>query len=200
VPGNHEYRTAGADGYFDYFGSAAGSRGKGYYSYNLGNWHVVAINSNCVQVGGCHAGSAQERWLRQDLAASTKPCTIAYWHHPLFSSGANHSPSTAMRPIFQVLYDHKAEVLLQGHNHNYERFAPQDPSGRLDNARGIRAFVVGTGGAGLYGFGTVRPNSQTRNNTTHGLLKLVLRTSGYDWRFIPVAGRSFTDSGTGTCL
>jgi hypothetical protein len=199
VPGNHEYRTADADGYFDYFGAAAGPRGKGYYSYDLGDWHVVGLNSNCSQVGGCHAGSAQDQWLRQDLAASAKSCTVAFWHHPLFTSGANHSPATAMRPLFQALYDHGAELVVTGHNHQYERFAPQNPSGSLDNARGIRAFVVGTGGAGLYSFGTIQANSQVRNPDTHGVLKLTLKTSGYDWNFIPVAGKTFTDSGSSSC-
>jgi acid phosphatase type 7 len=199
VPGNHEYRTANASGYFDYFGAAAGPRGKGYYSYDLGDWHVVGLNSNCSQVGGCHAGSAQEQWLRQDLAANPKPCTVAFWHHPLFTSGANHSPATGMRPLFQALYDHDAELVVTGHNHQYERFAPQNPAGGLDNARGIRAFVVGTGGAHLYGFGSVQANSQVRNADTHGVLKLTLKASGYEWNFIPVAGKTFTDTGSTSC-
>jgi hypothetical protein len=198
APGNHEYRTADAAGYFDYFGAAAGDPSRGYYSYDLGGWHVVALNSNCNQIGGCHAGSPQERWLRQDLAAATESCTVAYWHHPLFSSGANHPPATEMRPIFQALYDHGAEIVVTGHNHNYERFAPQNPRGQLDTAQGIRAFVAGTGGAGLYSFDLPQPNSQVRS-TTHGVLKLTLRSGGYDWQFIPVAGKTFTDSGSGTC-
>jgi len=199
APGNHEYHVSGASAYFDYFGSAAGTPGRGYYSYDLGSWHVVAINSNCSDIGGCGAGSAQESWLRQDLAASTKPCTAAYWHHPLFTSGAEHGPSTSMRPIYQALYEHGAEVVVTGHNHQYERFAPQDPSGRLDTTRGIRSFVVGTGGAGLYRFAETQPNSEVRNGDTHGVLKITLEAQGYTWAFIPVPGGRFTDSGSGSC-
>jgi acid phosphatase type 7 len=199
VPGNHEYQTPRAAGYFGYFGAAAGDPTRGYYSYDLGAWHVVVVNSNCGEVGGCAAGSAQERWLRQDLAASGQSCTVAIWHHPLFTSGANHGPATAMRPIFRALYDNGAEVVLTGHNHQYERFAPQNPDGGLDNARGVRAFVVGTGGNGHYGFGTIRPNSQVRNSNTYGVLKLTLRAGGYDWQFLPQTGKSFTDTGSATC-
>ncbi len=197
--GNHDYNTAGATGYYGYFGAAAGDPAKGYYSYDLGSWHVVAINSNCSAIGGCGAGSPQETWLRQDLAASTKPCTVAYWHHPLFTSGANHSNATAMRPIFQALYDFDAEVVVSGHNHNYERFAPQNPTGGLDTAQGIREFVAGTGGRSHYGFGTTQPNSEIRNGDTYGVLKLTLKASGYDWQFVPEAGKTFTDLGSGTC-
>jgi hypothetical protein len=199
VPGNHEYRTPDAAAYFDYFGAAAGVIGRGYYSYDIGNWHVVGINSNCSKIGGCDVGSPQERWLRADLAASTKPCTVAFWHHPLFTSGDNHSPSTEMRPIFDALYDNNAELVVTGHNHEYERFAPQNPSGQRDTTRGIRAFVVGTGGAGLYGFGSPEPNSEVRNSDTHGVLKLSLKSNGYDWEFIPAGGGTFTDSGSGSC-
>jgi calcineurin-like phosphoesterase family protein len=197
--GNHDYNTAGATGYYGYFGAAAGEPAKGYYSYNLGNWHVVAINSNCSPIGGCGAGSAQEQWLRQDLAASAKPCTLAYWHYPLFTSGSNHSNATAMRPIFQALYDFNAEVVVSGHNHNYERFAPQNPTGGLDNARGIREFVAGMGGISHYSFGTIQPNSQARNADTFGVLKLTLHANSYDWQFVPQAGKTFSDSGTTAC-
>ncbi len=196
--GNHEYRTAGAAPYYAYFGAAAGEPGKGYYSYDLGQWHVVVLNSNCAVVS-CAAGSAQERWLRADLAADTSACTLAYWHHPLFTSAANHSALTAVRPLYQALYDDRADLVLTGHNHNYERFAPQDPQGRLDTARGMRQFVVGTGGASLYAFGTPQPNSEVRNATTYGVLRVTLRSAGYDWLFVPEAGKSFTDSGTGAC-
>jgi acid phosphatase type 7 len=199
VPGNHEYRVPGARGYFGYFGAVAGQPGKGYYSYDLGAWHVVAINSNCSEVGGCDAGSAQETWLRQDLAATAKPCTVAYWHHPLFTSGAEHGPATKMLPIYQALYDHGAELVISGHNHQYERFAPQAPNGELDQARGIRSFVVGTGGARLYEFDAPMPNSEVRNSDTYGVLKLTLKANGYDWAFIPEAGKTFTDSGSGSC-
>ncbi|MDH2427030.1 DNRLRE domain-containing protein [Sphaerisporangium sp. TRM90804] len=199
VPGNHEYNTSGASGYYGYFGAAAGDPSKGYYSYDLGNWHVVALNSNCSAIGGCGAGSAQERWLRSDLAAAGKPCTIAYWHHPRFTSGANHAPYTAVGPLVQALYDYNAEVIVTGHNHHYERFAPINPAGQLDNARGIRHFVVGTGGAGFYGFGTILANSQVRNNNTFGVIKFTLHSSGYTWQFVPQAGKSFTDGGTTAC-
>ncbi|RKT56095.1 DUF7594 domain-containing protein [Saccharothrix australiensis] len=194
-PGNHDYNTSGATGYYGYFGAQAGPSGQGYYSYDLGNWHIVSLNSNI----GMAAGSAQEQWLRNDLAASTKPCTAAYWHHPLFTSGANHAPSTATRPLFQALYDHNADVVLFGHNHQYERFAPQNPSGALDTARGIRTFVAGMGGASHYSFGTIKPNSEVRNSDTYGVLKLTLHSNSLDWQFVPEAGRSFTDSGTTAC-
>jgi hypothetical protein len=197
--GNHDYHTAGASGYFGYFGAAAGDPTKGYYSYDLGNWHVVAVNSNCSQVGGCGAGSAQEQWLRADLAANTRPCTIAYWHHPLFTSGLNHGPSTEMRPIAQALYDYNAEVVVAGHNHNYERFAPQDPNGNLDTARGIRHFVAGMGGNSHYGFWITQPNSQARNSDTFGVLKFTLHAASYDWQFVPEAGKTYSDSGTTAC-
>lgn len=196
--GNHEYLTSAADPYYDYFGAAAGERGKGYYSYDVGAWHVVAMNSNCAQVS-CAAGSTQEQWLRRDLAASNKRCTVAFWHHPLFTSGAHHGPEPAVRPLYQALYDHGAELLVTGHNHNYERFAPQDPAGGLDATRGIRQFVAGMGGANFYGFGTIRPNSEARDAVTWGVLKLTLRSAGYDWRFVPAAGKTYTDSGSGTC-
>jgi acid phosphatase type 7 len=195
-PGNHDYHTSGASGYFNYFGANAGPSGRGYYSYNLGTWHVVSLNSEI----NTSAGSAQEQWLRSDLAAnSSKPCTIAYWHKPRFTSGANHSPNTAIGPLVKALYDFNAEVVVAGHNHQYERFAPMNPSGTLDNARGIRHFVAGTGGAGLYNFGTIRPNSQARNSNTHGVLKLTLHASSYSWKFVPVAGKTYTDSGTTAC-
>jgi hypothetical protein len=194
-PGNHDYHTSGATGYYNYFGSNAGPSGRGYYSYDLGNWHVVSLNSEV----STSTGSAQEQWLRSNLAASTKPCTIAYWHKPRFTSGANHAPNTAIGPLVKALYDFNAEVVVAAHNHQYERFAPMNPSGSLDTARGIRHFVVGTGGAGLYSFGTIQPNSQARNNNTHGVLKLTLHSSSYDWKFVPVAGKTYTDSGTTAC-
>jgi hypothetical protein len=196
--GNHEYQTAGAAGYYDYFGPAAGDRRRGYYSYQLGTWHVVVLNSNCW-VAGCLRGSAQERWLRAELRANRRACTLAYWHHPLFTSGGNHKPSTEVRPLFRVLHEHGADVVLAGHNHNYERFAPQDPSGRRDDARGIRTFVVGTGGASHYAFGPAAPNSEARSTGTFGVLRLTLRDGTYEWQFVPVAGRTYTDRGTGTC-
>ena len=198
APGNHDYGTAGAAGYFGYFGAAAGDPAKGYYSYDLGNWHVVSLNSNCSIVS-CAAGSAQEQWLRADLAASAKPCTVAYWHHPRFSSGATHGSSTTVQPLYQALYDFNADLVLVGHEHNYERFAPMTPAGSVDSARGIRQFVVGTGGRSHYGFGTPIPGSEVRNSTAYGVLKVTLNPSGYDWQFLPVAGQTFTDAGTQAC-
>lgn len=199
-PGNHEYGTTDAAGYFGYFGSAAGDPTKGYYSYDLGDWHVIVLNSNlsCALIS-CAAGSPQEQWLRADLAANTKACTLAYWHHPRFNSGADHGNDLDVAPLWDALYQYNADVILNGHEHVYERFAPQNPSGVADAARGIRQFTVGTGGRSHYTFGTIQPNSEVRNSTTYGVLKLTLRTSGYDWQFIPVAGSSFTDSGSGAC-
>lgn len=194
-PGNHDYGVPNASDYFGYFGSLAGPSGRGYYSYDLGNWHVVSLNSNV----DTSAGSVQERWLRADLAASAKPCTLAYWHHPLFTSGAYHEPSTWTRPLYQALYDFSADVVVFGHNHQYERFAPQDPRGRLNEGRGLRAFVAGMGGANHYGFGPVRPNSQARNDDTYGVLRFTLRARGYEWQFVPEANGTYSDSGSGTC-
>ena len=200
TPGNHEYQTANASGYFGYFGAAAGDPAKGYYSYDLGDWHIIVLNSNssCTTIS-CAAGSAQEQWLRADLAANTKACTLAYWHHPRFNSGASHGNNTAVAPFWNALYAYGAEIVLNGHEHVYERFAPQTPNAVSDLTTGIRQFTVGTGGAGLYSFSsTIQPNSEVRNNSSMGVLKLTLRTGGYDWDFIPATG-SFTDSGSGSC-
>jgi calcineurin-like phosphoesterase family protein len=203
VPGNHEYSSAGAQGYFDYFngvGNAtgpAGEPGKGYYSFRVGSWRLIALNSNCAQIGGCGAGSPQEQWLKAELARPAA-CTLAFWHHPRFSSGT-HGSSTSMQAIWKDLYDQNADVVLSGHDHLYERFAPQTATGSLDFNRGIREFVVGTGGKSHYGFGTIRPYSEVRNSDTFGVLKLTLRPGAYEWQFVPEAGHSFTDSGTGYC-
>ncbi|MBL8958335.1 MAG: Ig-like domain-containing protein [Gemmatimonadetes bacterium] len=196
--GNHEYQTAGASGYYGYFGAAAGDPTKGYYSYDLGAWHVVVLNSNCTIVS-CAVGSAQEQWLHADLAATTKACVLAYWHHPRFNSGASHGNNTSVAPFWDALYAAGAEVILNGHEHLYERFAPQTPSAVADPATGVRQFTVGTGGRAFYNLGTIQPNSQVRNNSTFGVLKLTLGAGSYAWQFIPVAGQTFTDSGTGTC-
>jgi calcineurin-like phosphoesterase family protein len=200
VVGNHEYATRGAAAYFDYFGAAAGPRGKGYYSYQAGAWHVVVLNTNCDSVpgGGCRRGSAQERWLRADLATSNAACTVAMVHHPLYTSAAAHPPATETRPLVQALYDAGAEILLAGHNHVYERFAPQTPAGRRDNARGIREIVAGTGGAALYPFGPTAANSERRNDHTFGVVRLTLSPGSYQWDFLPASGH-FTDTGHGTC-
>jgi hypothetical protein len=192
--GNHEYNTAAATGYFGYFGAAAGEAGKGYYSYDLGTWHIIALNSNLDM----SAGSPEETWLRTDLAEHQARCTLAVWHHPRFSSG-HHGSSTTVQPLWQALYDAGADVVIAGHDHIYERFAPQTPDGLVDLARGIRGFVVGTGGAGLYALEHPAANSEVRNNTTRGVLKLTLYSDRYDWTFVPVAGSSFTDSGSASC-
>ena len=196
--GNHEYLTAGAAGYFQYFGAAAGDPAKGYYSYDVGTWHLIALNSNCSQVGGCGAGSPQEQWLKTDLAAHPNACVLAYWHHPRWSSG-QHGNNSSYGAFWQDLYNAGAELVLNGHDHDYERFAPQSPAGALDAARGIREFVVGTGGKNHYGFVSVQPNSEARNSDTYGVLQLTLRPNGYDWKFVPEAGKTFTDSGSGSC-
>jgi Big-like domain-containing protein/calcineurin-like phosphoesterase family protein len=194
-PGNHDYHTAGAAGYFNYFGAFAGPAGRGYYSYDLGDWHIISLDSE-IDVS---AGSAQERWLRADLAASTKSCTIAYWHRPRFSSGTGHGSASDMAPLWQALQDAGAEIVVCGHDHDYERFAPQTANGTADPARGIREFVVGTGGAGLYSIVTPIANSEAHSDTTFGVLKLTLGSGTYSWQFIPIAGQTFTDSGSGVC-
>jgi hypothetical protein len=195
APGNHDYHTAGASGYYNYFGAVAGDPGKGYYSYNLGAWHIISLNSEV----GYASGTTQEQWLRADLAANNSMCTLAYWHHPRFSSG-QHGNSSRSQAFWQALYDYGADVILNGHDHTYERFAPQNPSAQADPNLGIREFVVGTGGAGLYPFPTIQPNSQVRNNITFGVLKLTLHATSYDWEFIPIAGQTFTDSGSSNCV
>ena len=194
--GNHEYETVGAAGYFGYWGPAAGNAG-GYYSYGLGNWHVVVLNSNCGFVA-CSAGSAQEAWLRADLAAHPAKCTLAYWHHPLFSSTPG-TANPAVRPLWQALYDAGADVVVVGHAHNYQRFAPQSPSGAADPVRGIREFVVGTGGKARHLVGAPIPNQQVANDATFGVLRLSMLGNGYRWRFVPVAGGVFRDAGSATC-
>jgi hypothetical protein len=191
VPGNHDYHTADAPGYFGYFGA----RAKGaYYSYNLGRWHLIALDGEI----GLDRGSAQERWLRADLAANKRQCTLAYWHEPRFSSGTEHGSDSDLDPFWRDLYAAHADIVLNGHEHNYERFAPQNPSGDADS-RGIREFVVGTGGSSHYPFGTPLQTSQVRNNTTYGVLKLTLGRGSYHWEFVPVRGGSFHDSGSGRC-
>jgi hypothetical protein len=193
VPGNHEYQTSGASGYFGYFGTAAAGP-DGYYSYDLGEWHIVVLNSNIAR----DAASPQIAWLRQDLAASTRTCTLAYWHHPRFSSGY-HGNNTSVQPFWEELYAAGAELVLVGHDHNYERFAPQTPSGVADPVNGIRQFVVGTGGRALRGLGSTKANSELFRSDTHGVLKLTLGSGSYAWTFVPIAGQTFTDSGTGSC-
>ncbi len=207
VVGNHEYLTSGgtdctpanqgAAGYFNYFGAAAGNPGQGYYSYNIGDWHLIALNSNCTDVGGCGPTSPQGKWLAADLAANSKWCTLAYWHIPLFSSGGRAELNT--RELWQILYNNHVDLVLNGHDHIYERFAPQTPDGVADPVRGIRQFTVGTGGANHTSLTMIAANSEERNTNTFGVLKLTLRLTGYDWEFVPEAGGSFTDEGSTEC-
>jgi hypothetical protein len=201
VPGNHEYQTEEAEGYFDYFGKAAGDPDKGYYSFNLGEWHLVALNSNCGQVViRCGPGSIQVQWLEEDLAANEeKRCTLAYFHHPLFTSGNYRPGIPEMKPFWEALYSAGADVVLNGHDHNYQRFALQDPEGRADSERGIRQFVVGTGGKSHYLILDPIANTEVHNDDTYGVLKLTLRPEAYEWRFVPVEGEAFTDSGSARC-
>ena len=197
--GNHDYYTPLAEGYYNYFGAAAGDPTKGYYSFNLGAWHIVMLNSNCAQVGGCDAGSPQERWLKADLAAHPARCTLAVWHEPLFISGDKNADFT--RPFWQDLYNAGAEIVVSGHQHQYERFAPQDAKGRLDLSRGLREFVVGTGGAILEPPLTngIRRNSETIISQEHGVIQFNLYPTGYDWQFIPVNSQAKGDTGQGEC-
>ena len=183
--GNHEYGSTDARPAKAYFRLPD----RGYYSYELGSWHVVVLNSNCRPAGGCAAGSPQQRWLAADLAASSARCTLAYWHHPRYSSGLHGSDET-MSALWRTLARAGADVVLAGHDHHYERFAPID---------GIRSFVVGTGGRSSYPVLWRLPRSAVVNDTTFGVLRLTLRPASYDWRFLPVAGASFTDRGTSSC-
>jgi hypothetical protein len=193
--GNHEYNTPNATGYYGYFGSAAGDPTKGYYSYDVGDWHIVVLNSNISRT----ATSAQLVWLDQDLAANTKSCTLAYWHHPRFSSGFEHGNDVSVQPFWEKLVQYNADLILNGHEHDYERFARQSPTGVADNVSGIRQFVVGTGGRALYSLGTVKANSEVFNSSTFGVMRLTLSAGSYSWQFIPIAGQTFTDSGSENC-
>ena len=206
--GNHEYpdlgwnrlhaANAGATGYFTYFGAAAGDPGKGYYSFDVGAWHLIALNTNCGEAGGCGATSPQGKWLgsRPD-SASPMIVYLAYWHIPLFSSGGRANNNS--KSFWQSLYNHNADLILVGHDHIYERFAPQTPTGVADPVRGIRQIMVGTGGADHTSITTIAANSEVRNADTFGVLMLTLHPTSYDWQFVPEAGKTFTNSGTGTC-
>lgn len=194
--GNHEYATPGGAGYFAYWGARAGSRGRGWYSYDLGGWHVVVLNSNCSKVG-CARGSAQERWLRADLKANPAQCTLAYWHHPRFSSGL-HGNDPSVTPLWRALDAAGADVVLSGHDHSYERFGPQSSTGRTDPA-GMVEFVVGTGGVNNYPIVRRRPNSRVRRSFVFGVLELTLGDGEYGWRFVSVPGLTFTDRGSANC-
>lgn len=205
VPGNHEYESPNARPYFDYFNGLsaftgpAGDRDKGYYSYNLGDWHLIALNSECARVGGCGAGSPQGNFLKADLAANRRICTLAYWHHPLFSSGQNGN-ANHMLATWQILYEAGVDVVLNGHDHSYERFAPQTPARVADPERGIRQFVVGTGGRNLTLFPTIQPNSEVRDNTSFGVLRMGLHQASYEWQFLSIPGMGgLADRGAGLC-
>ena len=194
APGNHDYNTPGAAPYYAYFGARAGEAGKGYYSYELGTWHVVVLNSNI----DADAESPQVAWLEADLKAHQTACTAAIWHHPRFSSGV-HGSDERFQSFWETLYAAGVDIVLNGHDHDYERFAPQTPDGKGDAKKGIREFVVGTGGSSLRPFLLPRANSELRNSSTWGVLKLTLRANGYAWNFVPVAGQKFSDAGTGAC-
>jgi hypothetical protein len=201
--GNHEYVDPTASAYFQYWGARAGPAGKGYYSFDLGAWHIVALNTNCYvkDLGGCGQGSPQEAWLNADLARHPSACIIAFGHHALFSSGVfkKHAVHPELKQLWQELYAAHADLVLAGHEHSYERFAPQDPDGQADPRNGIREIVVGTGGRShdLLGFAT--PNSEIREWDTYGVLKLTLSPGKYGWEFIPEEGKTFRDSGSGVC-
>jgi hypothetical protein len=201
--GNHEYVEPTAHAYFEYWGTRAGTAGKGYYSYDLGAWHIVVLNTNCGarSLGGCAAGSPQEVWLKEDLAKRPDACILAYGHHALFSSGIfqRHAVHPELKSLWEDLYAAHADLVLAGHEHSYERFALQDPEGHADPERGIREIVVGTGGRSHDPLGFVTPNSEVREWETFGVMKLTLSPGKYNWEFIPEEGKSFRDSGSDAC-
>jgi hypothetical protein len=198
TPGNHEYNTPGATGYYGYFGARAGDPTAGWYSYDLGDWHVVALNSECFEVGGCGPGSPMYQWLQADLAAAGTPCVAAYWHRARRSSEAGYVGPAYLDPLLGLLEEHGVDVLLAGHAHTYERFARLDTAGN-PSPTGIRHFVVGTGGHSLRAFGPAVGGSQARSNTAPGLLRLDLGANGYSWRFLAAGGSAFADQGSDTC-
>jgi hypothetical protein len=200
--GNHDEATKNAQGYSDYFGSQGGPYDKYYYSYDLGAWHVVVLNSDCWRVDGCDIDDPQAEWLRKDLEQHDAFCTLAVWHRPPFSSGRYGDPedTARVRPLWRVINEEGVDVLLTGHEHSYERFAPMDADGKRDDTQGVRLFVVGTGGGNLRDFeNDPLTTTEARQDDTWGVLKLDLKPSSYDWEFLPVAGSSFSDSGTGSC-
>lgn len=194
APGNHDYYTPKAGGYFGYFGEQAGPPQRGYYRLQIGTWQVYSLNSYLKP----DAHKEQLAWLKQELAANSASCALAYWHHPVYSSGG-HGNSPRMQDVWDILYAANVDVVLAGHDHDYERFAPQDGKGNLNAERGIAQFVVGTGGSGLSTFGMRRANSEKGQNQVHGVLKLVLKENGYDWQFLPVETSAFQDLGSAAC-
>jgi len=195
--GNHDWNTEGAAGYLAYFGAAAAPHGVTWYSTDLGAWHVVVLDSDCAKVGGCDAASAQGRWLAKDLAASTAHCTLAIWHQPRFSSG-EHGNDPDVAPFWDALHADGAELVINGHDHDYERFAPQDTSGKLERPDGLREIVVGTGGGELRSFKAQAANSEFRVAGVWGVLRLTLHPANYDWEFLPVDSE-VADSGSTPC-
>jgi acid phosphatase type 7 len=198
IPGNHEYHSPGADPYYAYFRGRGGAPGHPWYAFNVGTWRVYALDSDCSAIGGCGAQSPEGRWLRRDLAAHHRRCSIAFMHHPRFSSGA-HGGSLAVLPLWRPLLTAGVDVVISGHDHDYERFAPQTAGGLRSTRHGIREFVVGTGGAPLRQLGVIRRNSQARSTKTHGVLVLALERNGYAWQFVGVPGSTFTDTGQAAC-
>jgi acid phosphatase type 7 len=198
TPGNHDHETRDLAGYLGYFGEIAGTASEPWYSWDAGTWHVVHLDSMCSEVpGGCGVDSAQVEWLRRDLRANPARCTLAIWHHPRFSSG-EHGDDASVGPFWDALYEAGADLIVNGHDHSYERFAPQAPDARADPERGIRQFVVGTGGANLRGFPRIAPNSELRASVSHGVIVLTLHPTGYDWRFVATEG-PFQDLGSAPC-
>jgi hypothetical protein len=202
APGNHEYETRNATGYFDYFagvGVGVGARTEGWYSYDVADWHFIALNSNCASIGGCNTGSAQYRWLQSDLLAHKQKCTVAYMHHPFQASGPNGN-TPELLPFMRLLYENNADIVLSGHEHSYERFIPITPDLVPDAVKGLRLFVVGTGGRDLTAF--VRPpvaHSAARTNEYFGALRIVMKSGAYEWAFLNIAG-TVIDSGDGVCF
>ncbi len=200
--GNHDEATKNAQGYWDFFGSRGGPYDRYYYSYALGAWHVVVLNSDCWRVGDCDPGDPQAQWLKSDLQTHRARCTLAYWHRPPFTSGRYGLPKDTRRvmPLWRILYQQGVDILLVGHDHDFERFVPMDAQGNPDPVKGVREFVVGTGGGNLRRFkNPPLPTTAIRNDSTWGVLRLRLRPRAYAWKFLPVAGKSFSDSGSGTC-
>lgn len=203
APGNHDYYIPKASGYYDYFNGVGkydgrvGSRDQGFYSFNLENWHIISINSNCADIGGCQKGSVQEKWLLSDLQKNKLPCILAFWHEPRFSSGP-HGSNLIFKDIWTDLYNSKADIIINGHDHDYERFKMQDPEGKEDE-KGIREFVVGTGGSLLYRLMNIEKNSEVSDSSSHGVLELKLYSDKYDWNFWAVEGDNFKDTGSNLC-